>query len=437
MNSPYKIAVLGLWHCGEIFSTCLAELGHRVVGISDDQNLIENFSKGIPPLPESQLADLMAKNLTAGNLSYATDFGKIKDCDILWLTFDTPVDDEDNVDTTVVYEALQKAAPHLQNGALIVATSQLPVGSAKKITETVKKIRPDLRFDYAYVPENLRLGEAVDYFMKPQRIVIGAESEAVFQKIEDIFRGLNAEYIRMSAPSAEMSKHALNAFLATSISFINDIADLAEKIGADILDIVKALRSDPRVGTKAFLDAGLGFSGGTLGRDLKALLAAGRTSDIDPIVIGAVFEKNKSRKNLIINRLREEMGDVKGKIIAVLGLTYKAGTKTLRRSRPVEIAADLIKGGAVVRLYDPCVDMEELSLFIKNPDFYANPYEATRGAHAVVLATPWPEFKQLDFSRLKGAAGTNPIFFDTSNFLWDKEAEINSSGFRYLGVGRK
>lgn len=431
---PYKIAVVEIWHCGEIYSAGLAELGHDVVGIDGDQQVITNLENGIPPLPEPGLEALLRKNLASGNLRYTTDFGSVKGCDVIWFTFDTPVDDDDNVDTSPIYRALETMIPDLRQGVLLVMTSQVPVGTAETVRDLVKQKKPELEFDYAYVPENLRLSEAVRCFMEPGRTVVGATSDASAEKIKDILSPLHADILRMSPASAEMAKHALNAYLATSISFINDIADLCEAKHADVLDVVKALRSDPRIGPKAALAAGLGFSGGTLGRDLKVLKTSAKENNKKLSVIESVLEKNVERKKLVVDRLSYVLGDLKGKTVALFGLTYKPGTKTLRRSRSLEIARDLAARGAILRLCDPAANEAELPA-IPNAIFSKDPYEAASSAVALVVITPWPEFRDLDFKKLAGKA-PHAVLFDTSNLFYDKEDIIKNSGFTYFGVGR-
>src|SRR3989344_1942499 len=291
-QSSYSIAVVGLWHLGEIYSAGLAELGHRVCGVSDNKKVIGDFMKSAPPLPEPGLEALLLKNISAGRLSYTGDFKEIKNSNVIWITHDTPIDDNDNADTSVIFESLKKVLPYAQDGVLMVVTSQIPVGTSKEIKKYIRERRPDLKYGYVYSPENLRLGDAVNCFLKPSRVVIGADAEEDLKKAEEIFLGLNTELLKMSTASAEMSKHALNAFLATSISFMGDIADICEKVGADVLEVTRALRSDPRVGQKAPLDAGLGFSGGTLARDLKALYVTAKNYGIEAPVIESILEKN-------------------------------------------------------------------------------------------------------------------------------------------------
>ncbi|HTY39747.1 MAG TPA: nucleotide sugar dehydrogenase [Candidatus Paceibacterota bacterium] len=433
--SDYRIAVIGLWHLGETYSAGLSELGHAVVGISDDPAVVANFSKNIPPLPEPQLEDLLARNQKAGRLRYSTDYAEVKKCNVVWFTFDTPVNDDDEVDLSPIWNALDKCLPHLQDGVLIVMTSQIPVGTSKELVELVKKKRPDIRFDYAYTPENLRLSEAVKCFMEPGRIVVGADSETAFRKMTEIFAALKTEIVRMTVATAEMTKHALNAFLATSVSFINDIADVCERSGADVLDVAYALRADARIGKKAFLDAGLGFSGGTLGRDLKALMAFAKRNKMRVPVVEAAFEKNKDREALVVKRLTEALKDLSGKQMTILGLTYKPGTRTLRRSRALGIAAELAGKGVALRLSDPVVQEAELPK-ISKATFVRDLYAAAEGSDVFILVTPWPEFKDIDFKKLAGAMKKGAIVFDTANLLRDQKGAIEKLGLRYFGVGR-
>lgn len=431
MAAFYKIATLGLWHLGEIYSSCLAELGHEVVGISDNEELIKNLKKNVPPLPEPELESLLAKNQLAGRLNFSTDFREAKSCNVVWITFDTPVNDQDEVDLSPIHAAASKVAPHLSNGCLVVVSSQIPVGESGKICEIIKRENPSLEFDYVYTPENLRLGSAVKSFQEPGRIIVGSETHGGLEKIKEIFSGLRTEFVEMNTASAEMAKHAINAFLATSVSFINDIADACEIAGADILDVSKALRSEPRIGPKAFLDAGLGFSGGTLGRDLQVLSDLGNLP-----VIESVYRKNDSRTDKVISKIKSELGGLEGKTISIFGLTYKPGTKTLRRSRALEISKIIRSKGAVVKLHDPEAEKEELAESEKT-EFFTDPYLAAESADAIILVTPWPHFKTLNFSKIQKIVKPGAVFFDTANFLYDKEGEIKKNSLRYLGLGRK
>ncbi len=434
-KSQYQIAVIGMWHLGETYAAGLAHLGHKVVGISDNEAVTANLLKCVPPLAEPGVVGLMEEAMQAGRLTYSGEMTAVKNCNVVWLTFDTPVNDRDESDLSPILKALRQASPHLREDSLVVVSSQIPAGTSGKICQLIRKLRPDLKFHYVYTPENLRLGDAVNCFLRPGRVVVGANDEAGFERMKGILSGIEADLLQMSPASAEMAKHALNAFLATSISFINDIADTCERVGADISDVTRALRSDGRIGQRAFLDPGLGFSGGTLGRDLVALKAIPRPRGSRLPVIDGVLTTNRGRPQTLVQRLQTLLKGIAKKRIAIFGLTYKAGTPTLRRSRSLEMASALLKKGARLSLCDPHVAAEEIPRF-KHAEVDTDPYRSARGADALLFLTPWPDFQHLDFARLAQSSKPQAIIFDPSNFLLDKREILTQRGFRYHGVGR-
>jgi len=434
-KSKHNIAVLGLWHLGEICSAGLADLGHNVIGISDDRTVVDNFLKGKPPLAEPRLEELIKNGLEAGLLTYSRDVKKVNNCDVVWLTFDTPVNDRDESDVKPILSCIREITLYLKNDCLVAVSSQIPAGTSAAIVKLIGQLRPSLKFHYVYSPENLRLGEAVECFLNPGRIVIGADDDEGFERMRAIFGGIQADLVRMSPASAEMAKHALNSFLATSISFINDIADTCEKVGADISDVTKALRSDKRIGQHAFLNPGFGFSGGTLGRDLVALKAIARIHRSELPVIESVLKKNQRRPQSLVQRLNSLLGGLAKKRITIFGLTYKAGTSTLRRSRSLEIASLLVKRGALLNLCDPHIIPEELPR-LKNAKFIADPYASVKQADALLFLTPWKDFKDFNFATFAESARPHAIVFDASNCLADKESYIAEQGLRYVRVGR-
>ncbi len=431
----YTIAVVGLWHLGEIFLAGLAELGHTVIGIDSDKKVVANLEKGIPPLAEPGLAELIKKNAGKKRFSFSTKFEELKKCNVVWLAFDTPVTKHDEADLKPIWDFFKLATPLFKQNSLIIISSQVPVGSCQKIQKFIHHKRPKLKFDLAYVPENLQLGQAVKSFFEPKRIVVGAAKEDVIKKIEEIFLPLKTTILSMNTASAELSKHALNSFLATSLSFIYDIADVAKAYGADVVEVTRALRSDERIGSGAYLDASIGFSGGTLARDLNTLLKKAREASLSLPVIAGVFKKNKTQRNLAAKYLSDHLGNLKGKKIAVFGLTYKPGTATLRRALALEIIPKLLSAGAVVHAHDPMADPEEVKKNLP-VEFFANPYDCAKGCQAVVLITNWPEFKKLDLRKLKSCLKSPYIFFDTRNFFHDQEKAIQQAGFTYIGIGR-
>lgn len=432
----YHISVVGLWHLGAIYSAGLAELGHTVVGVDEDAKIVEGLRMGMAPVTEPGVEALLKKHLASGRLCYTSEFSSVAASDIVWLTFDTPVNDADEADERVIFAALAGISPFLKNGVLIICSSQLGAGGTRKLETLVRKKRPKLNFRAAYLPENLQLGKALTSFLKPQRIVAGVRDDQTFSAVSDIFAPLGAPLLRMSPESAEMSKHALNAFLATSLSFIYDIADLCEKTGADVTDVAKALRSDPRIGADAYLDASIGFSGGTLGRDLKALLKTATKNGLSLPVIKSVWKKNHARRRMALRRLTKELGALRGKTIGLLGVTYKPGTPTLRRSLSLEIARLLEKAGASMRAADPGAD--ERDMMAAHPDipFFRDPYQMARGCQAILLLTGWPVFKSIRPAALARMMRAPKLFFDARNFLSEKEENFTAAGIRYRGVGR-
>lgn len=422
-----KIAVVGIWHLGEVYAACLAKLEHSVVGIGEE-GVVKNLQKGIPPLTEPGLETLLHNK----KLSFSTHYEDIRNAEVVWITFDTPVGKNDLADTTPIFATLKKLLPHVRKDAVIAVSSQLPVGTSKQIMTMLKKKSPLL--GYAYVPENLRLGEAVRSFMEPERVVIGASDDRSALIIQKALKKLPAEFQVMNPASAEMVKHALNAFLATSLSFIYDIADIAEREGADILAVSKALKSDSRIGAKAYLDASLGFAGGTLGRDLQYLLAQAKKHRVSLPIISAAYDKNAKRRSKIFEALKP-LKKIKGKRVAILGLTYKSGTTTLRRSMALEIAEALNKKGATISLFDNAISPNNVHVAFPSAAT-GTLEEVLKGAHAAVVITPWNELREVDWKKIARGMKAPRLIFDTRNYLADISDRIRRTGCTYKGIGR-
>ena len=275
-----RVCIIGLWHLGCVASTCLADLGYHVVGVDKDRKRVKDLNAGKPPVFEPGLAELTKANLDTGRLSYTTDLKSgIKDSRFIYITYDTPVDDNDVVDLSEILAVAAEIAGILEKNSIIMVSSQVPVGTCERIKSIVLRNNPTADFDIAYVPENLRLGQAIERFKKPDGIVIGADSPTTLKKVEEFFDVIKAPKLTMNLRSAEMTKHAINAFLATSISFINEMANLCDFSGADALKVAAALRLDKRIGSGLPLSPGLGFAGGTLARDLKTLTRLWRQYD--------------------------------------------------------------------------------------------------------------------------------------------------------------
>ncbi len=428
-----KVCVIGIWHLGSVVSACLADLGYLVVGVDKDSQRVEDLNNGIPPLFEPGLQKLVLTNVNRKRLSYTIDLRHaLKGSSYVLITFDTPVDEKDEVDLSEIFATSTELAKYLDSDSIIIVSSQVPVGTCEQIKSVIKQSNPSVNFDIAYSPENLRLGQAIEVFKNPERIVIGADNPVTLDKVEDFFALVGAPTVRMNLRTAEMTKHALNAFLATSISFANEIANLCDELGADALKVAEALRRDGRIGQKARLLPGLGFAGGTLARDLKVLKNLGDKFGYETHLINGVLKVNEQQNKLVIRKLTKVYGSIKGLTIGVLGLTYKAGTSTLRRSAALEIIRDLINEGAIVKAYDPKAALEEVEVH-KEFEFCPDPYAVAKGADALVIVTEWPEFKSLNFDLIKSEM-KKPVLIDTKNIL-DREQMIEK-GVLYFGVGR-
>lgn len=425
-----KIGVVGMWHLGCVISACWAKLGHRVVGVDQDAKRIENLKAGTPPLFEPHLEDTIKRYIESGHLAFATDASALADADFVFMSYDTPVRDDDSSDVTILLETIDSLAPVLKDGAVVIVSSQSPVGLCAKMRATLKAANATV--ELAYSPENLRLGEAIDCYLAPGRVIIGTASAEAEAKVKGLFSEIDADLQCMGLESSECVKHGINAWLSTSITFANHLADICESHGARIDDVVRGMKSDPRIGAKAYLAPGIGFSGGTLGRDLKVLEAANAEGGKDATLFGSIHALNGLRKDVVVRKVDRMVGGLSGKTVAVLGLTYKPGTSTLRRSLPLAVVETLAAQGATVRAYDPKADyseVEELPPMTKASGID----DALEGADVVLLLTDWPDFKAHDFAASLAKA-KQPNFFDTKNCL--DEAKMTQAGWRYASIGR-
>ena len=428
-----KVCVIGIWHLGSVYSACLADMGYQITGIDKDASRVLSLNNGDPPIFEPGLEELISQNIAAGRLSYGTDLEQaLRGTKYILITFDTLVDDNDEVDLSPILHACSEMARYLANDSIVIISSQVPVGTCDRIRQLIKDRNPSLDFDIACSPENLRLGGAIDYFKKPDRIIIGADSKATLDSVEDFFSIIPSPKLRMNLRSAEMTKHAVNSFLATCISFANEIANLCDELGVDGLKVAEALKSESRIGSKLPLLPGLAFAGGTLARDLKVLKKLGQNSSYETPLINGVLAVNQRQNSLVIRRLRKIYGSIDNLDIGVLGLTYKAGTSTLRRSAAIEIIKDLVDNGASVKAHDPKASTEEVEQH-QEFEFLSDPYAVAKGADALVITTDWPEFKTLDFDLIRKQM-KKPVLIDAKNML-DREHMIEL-GFSYSGVGR-
>jgi len=427
-----KVCVIGLWHLGSVTSACLAELGYKIIGYDKDEKRIQNLKKGKAPIFEPNLDSLIKKNVLSGVLQFTTNLKEaVSEANFVLLTIDTPVDEEDNVNLTSVYEIINEISELIDDEVTIIVQSQIPVGTSDEFVEIIRKKRPEVKFGLAYCPENLRLGNAIELFKHPERIIIGADSEATSDKVESFFSILNCPTIKMNLKSAEMTKHAINAFLANCISFINWIGNLCEAAGADVNKVSEGLMSEKRIGKKLPLKAGMGFGGGTLGRDLKILAKLGHELNLKPDLIESILSINHQQNTLIIKKILSLFSSLDGLTIGILGLAYKPGTNTLRRSASIEVIKELLKHNSRVTAFDPAISNIS-SISDDNFQLQDSAYAVTKDADVLILFTDWPEFKELDFEKIFSYM-KNPLIIDMKNFLNDHK--IRDLGFTYVGIG--
>jgi len=420
------VCVVGLWHLGCTYAACLAEIGYRVIGVDENPNVVQKLNEGKAPLFEPGLDDLISKGLHSGNLTFQTEIKTVaKNADFVIITYDTPVDEHDRADISIILRAAEQLKDLRMQGILVVS-SQVPAGTCEQLK---KMLHDSVRV--AYVPENLRLGEAIERFLTPDMIVIGADDQTVMSQVKRFFSPIETKIVEMDLRSAEMTKHALNSFLATSISFANEIGNICDLIGADALKIATALKSDSRIGAKALIRPGLGFAGGTLARDLRTLQKLSRDRGHDTPLIDSVLSVNEEQNKSIVEKLKQLTGPLNGKTISVLGLTYKAGTSTLRRSAAVEIVRHLKDEGATVNAYDPHVSAQEGAMLGINMSI--DPYASCTNSDALLIVNDMSEFTNIDFSKIRKVMRT-PLVFDAQNLI-DPE-KVSACGMRYFGIGR-
>jgi len=427
-----KICVLGLWHLGTVTAACLAAGGHHVVGLDFDEKVIANLKNGQPPLFEPGLEDLVKRGMADNKLEFSKDIDQaVRGAQVIWVTYDTPVDGNDRADVDFVVEQIIRIFSDLEDGQQLLISSQLPVGSVRHLEEMLIEARSDLVVSFACSPENLRLGKAISAFTQPDRVVIGVRNEASKKIYSELLAPFTDHIEWMSVESAEMTKHALNAFLATSVTFINEIAIICEQVGADAKEVERGLKSESRIGQKAYLGPGGAFAGGTLARDVAFLTQLGKQYDIPVQLFPAIKASNDTHKNWARRRLGQLFGNLKGKTITVWGLTYKPGTDTLRRSSAIELCEWLLKKGVQVQAHDPVV--KNLPDEYKQVKLCASPLDAAQKADALVVATEWPIYRSVEMGKVISAMNT-PYVLDVNRFL-DSAIEALPE-IKYVSVGR-
>lgn len=428
-----KIAVVGLWHLGTVTAACLANKNFQVLAYDDNVETISQLQNMQPPVFEPGLTNLIENAVKQEQLTFSSEKTAIKDADLIWITFDTPVDQDDNADVDLVINKVRDLFPFIKNAAVVLISSQLPIGSTVRLQKAYQQDFPKSDIGFAYSPENLRLGKAIDVFTNPDRIIIGLNDPSKKSVLEKVLLAFTDKLIWMSVESAEMTKHAINAFLATSVVFANELATLCEKVGADASEVEKGLKSEERIGPKAYLRAGNAFAGGTLARDINYLIQTADAHQTKSNLFPAVLQSNLAHRKWAQNKLNDLMPTFKNAKIAVLGLTYKPNTDTLRRSTAIETCQWLHKQGAKITAYDPAIKSlpENYQEFIT---LSHSVEQALQNADAVLILTEWSEFQTITAEKII-VAMKQPLVLDSGSFLSKNLA--NQNDIQYITVGKK
>ncbi|HWI21778.1 MAG TPA: nucleotide sugar dehydrogenase [Baekduia sp.] len=425
-----RVCVAGLWHLGTVTAACLAAAGHRVAAHDPDSEVVANLLAAKPPIFEPGLKELVSAGLASGELMPTGHLADaVRGAEVVWVTYDTPVDDEDQVDSEQVLDRVREFLPLLDPGTVVLVSSQLPVGSIARLEAEAPGV------SFACSPENLRLGKAIEVFSNPDRVIVGVRDDHGRERIAQLLSPVTDRVEWMGVESAEMAKHAINSFLATSVTFINEIASVCERVGADAREVERALKTEQRIGPRAYLGPGAAFAGGTLARDVRALTAISDAEGLITPLLDGIWKSNDAHRSwprrALVTLLSAATDGLAGKTVAVWGLTYKPGTDTLRRSASVGLCRELVAGGAAVRVHDPAVtalppDLAAVTLA-------GDALEAATGADAVVLATEWPEYLTLDPDAIV-AALSGDLIVDANGFL--AAALAADDRIRYATVGR-
>jgi UDPglucose 6-dehydrogenase len=432
-----RIAVIGSGYVGLVSGACFSEFGVEVICVDLDADKIARLKRGEMPIYEPGLEQLVASNVAAKRLSFTTDLpGAVKQADAVFIAVGTPSRRGDgHADLSYVFGAAEEIGRALDGYTVVVTKSTVPVGTGRKVAEVLRRVRPDGLFDVVSNPEFLREGSAIGDFQRPDRVVIGAETEQARAVMRELYRPLflsETPILFTKIETAELTKYAANSFLATKISFINEIADLCEQVGADVQDVAKGIGLDGRIGRK-FLHAGPGYGGSCFPKDCLALVKTAQDAGAPTSIVEAVVHANDARKEAMAARvIRACGGSVRDKTLAILGVTFKPNTDDMRDSPSLVIVPALQKAGAKIRAYDP-EGMAEAKKLMHDVTFCANAYEAMKDADALVIITEWNEFRAFDLGRVKSLLRT-PTVIDLRNIY--KPEDMSAEGFYYVSVGR-
>lgn len=430
------IAVIGTGYVGLVTGACFAEFGVDVTCVDIDANKIARLIEGEMPIYEPGLEQLVIKNMQSGRLRFTTDLKQaVEQALVIFLAVGTPPKVDGSPDLSFVETAARSIAEHMNGYKVIVTKSTVPIGTGEHLRKLIREnLKTRLNFGIVSNPEFLREGAAINDFMRPDRVVIGSRDEEAVAIMRDLYRPLyliEAPFVITSLEAAELAKYAANAFLATKISFINEIANLCESIGCDVHDVARAIGMDKRIGSK-FLHPGPGFGGSCFPKDTRALASMAKAFNCESIIVDAVIKVNRHQREAMVPKIEKLVGGLAGKTIAVLGLAFKPETDDMREAPAIDIVNALVSQGATVRAYDP-VAMEEAGKVLTQIEYAADEYEAVAGADALVFITEWNQFRALDMARIRDLMRT-PKIADLRN-IYDP-SDMRELGFEYVGVGR-
>ncbi len=431
-----RIAIVGTGYVGLVAGTCFAETGHEVLGLDIDAAKIARLNKGEIPIYEPGLTEIFKRNLQEGRLSFTTDYAKtVQHSQVLFLCLPTPPNEDGSADTKHVMSAVREIAKHMDSYRLLVSKSTVPIGSYKEVADEVRKHYKG-EFGVASNPEFLKEGTAVENFSKPDRVVLGVSDERAWDLLNQLyepFTRTGAPILRMDPASAELVKYAANGFLATKISFMNEIARLCEKCGADIDQIRVGMSKDARIGS-SFLFAGMGYGGSCFPKDTRALVRSARQVGLDMKVVDAAEQINDHQKLILMPKIQAHYeGTLAGRTLAVWGLAFKPQTDDIREAPALALITRLLAAGVKIRAFDPEAMTNTKRVFGAQIEYATSSYEAVQGADALVLATEWSEFRMPDWARIKKLM-KEPVVFDGRNIY--RRSHLQAEGFAYYGIGR-
>jgi len=428
------ICVIGSGYVGMVTATCFADLGNNVITVDIDQRKIDKLRQGVMPIYEPGLEELVERNVKAGRLHFTTSYDEgLEDAEYVFVCVGTPSAVDGEADLKYVRAAAQTIAEKMKKPLIIINKSTVPVGTGDWTTEIVQKSQPTpIDFSVVSCPEFLREGSAIGDFMRPDRTVLGSTNRKAAESVAELYEPLNSPIVITDIRTAEMIKYASNAFLATRISFINEISIICERLGADVMEVARGMGIDKRIGPH-FLQAGAGYGGSCFPKDVKALANMALTHGMHPQLLNAVMEINDFQRKHVILKVRDMVGgSLEGKVIGLLGLAFKPNTDDVRDAPSLTIARSIVNQGGKVQAYDP-VAAETATAEFKAITLCETPYDVAKGADAIILITEWNEFKQLDMTRVRDLM-TTPNLMDARN-LYDP-ADMQAAGFTYRAMGR-